>query len=218
MSARATSKGNMETLKRIIKKNPVWKKTDMFGITRMPYKSWWVRLGHIKKDKKRIVLFQKSVKDSDFDGDPKKSLLEAIKIVRENRSRYQPGKYIPPSNPVKGVYISRQATRSGKSYYYTWKFNWREEGTPNTKTFGFWRTGKIYEMYLRAVAFAVDKGVKIDHKKIDDYFFECLKKIDDPEPNCAHLLDISRLSNIEKFNLKRKYLKNTDETIQPVKV
>jgi len=190
--------------KRLIKKDKFLKIADRFGITRIK-NGWWIRLGHHKKRPS----FQQTVCDSKFDGNAVESFKRALQIASQNRKKYSLKKYIPPSNSIKGLSLSKQANHSGKTFYFTWKVHFIENNKAKNKTFGFWISGNIYESFLKAAGFAKKKGSIFDVEKVDQFFLDYIKRIQNDN---IEFLGRSDLRSIDctytKIVLKKKYLNN----------
>lgn len=185
------------TFKCLKKKNTELQDIDRFGVTRIKG-GWWIRLGHHKKRPQ----FQKTVVDSKYDGDSVKSFLSAVKIAQENRSKYPSIEYIPESNPIKGLTLSRQTNHSGKTHYFCWGFSYRKNGKPVNRRFGFWKNGDILEKFFKALKYSKSIGNDIsDKEKLIEIFHWYL----------AHVSSV-RNRTFYEFLLRSDYLNATSKT------
>jgi len=172
----------------------------MTGITRVEYEKsangWWIRLGY----KNRKPQYQKSILDSWYKGNKKKSLKAALKWRDKKRDElHEQGvlnKYShPQSKPfrmskgpkktkgVAGVRKKKILNKSG-TCYFQWEVSWSEiaqGGKPRRKAFGFTTYNGEYGAFEAAVKYRHDKELElygytlIDLEKTREYHLQYSK-------------------------------------------
>ena len=120
--------------------------------------------------------FKQRILDKDHGG-AVNSLLKAVEIVSANRDKYR-STYQQETNSIKGLVLTQHKNGSGKTHYWRWQVGYYQNWVQKNKVFSFWKTGKVYELYLKSVKFVLDIGIKIDLDQIDEYFLQYIQKID----------------------------------------
>lgn len=201
----------MPEFRRVRKKNADIHSIDRSGITRIK-DGWLIRLGWSK----RRPRFQKVIRDREYNGNQVESYLKAASIARELRPDYR-STFKQPTNLIKGLCLAKQKSKSkgedgAPQFYFCWKFSYIENGKQKGRTFGFWKTGRIYESYLEAIGFARTIDPKMDLDNIDQHFYDYIRSVESEVfKGFLQTSDIPVLdSQSDLFILKNRHLRYTE--------
>ena len=203
----------MPEFKRIRKKNAEILDVDRSGITRIKG-GWLIRLGWENRRPK----FQKVIRDNEYSGNHIESYLEAASIAKELRPNYKTS-FKQPTNLIKGLCLAKQKSKTKgpegqPQFYYSWKFSYVETNKQKGRTFGFWKTGLIYEAFLAAIGFAARRDSELDIGIIDEHFLQYIKDVDADEFKTFLLNSDFKIldSETDMIILKNRYLSSTHQS------